>query len=106
MEKKLFDRKKIGDQKPGQPRTLLYVPSVSPSNTGSYTEKVFFIVYGFCYERNRIGEMQSKNRRFFNYGQTMGATVINWAAKPKIACPAGWHYQVGIAELDHFNCIT
>ena len=60
---------------------LAYLPSVSPSNTGSITEKHYY-VYG--YEGGIVSEAMATA----NYS-TYGA-LYNWEAA-KTACPDGWH---------------
>jgi uncharacterized protein (TIGR02145 family) len=60
---------------------LAYLPSVSPSSTGSETS-AYFYVYG--YEGNNVTEAIT-TANYTTYG-----VLYNWEAA-KTACPAGWH---------------
>jgi len=60
---------------------LAYLPSVSPSSAGSYTEPYYYVYY---YEGTDVA-VAKQNANYTTYG-----VLYNWPAA-KAACPPGWH---------------
>ena len=60
---------------------LAFLPSVSPSTDGSYTEPIYYV---FDYQGNDV-IVAKKNDNYSTYG-----VLYNWKAA-KTACPVGWH---------------
>ncbi|MBS0011357.1 MAG: hypothetical protein KFF49_08095 [Bacteroidales bacterium] len=71
---------RIGDQV-WMAENLTYLPSVSPSSGGSYTDPYYY-VYG--YEGSNLSEAKATDN-FNTYG-----VLYNWPAA-MVSCPDGWH---------------
>lgn len=72
---------KIGNQD-WMAENLAYLPSVSPSSSGSSTSVYYYV---FNYEGTSVGEAKY-TANYATYG-----VLYNWPAAMSDACPSGWH---------------
>lgn len=79
-DKRNYTTVKIGKQI-WMAENLAYLPAVSPSSAGSYTQPFYYV---YKYEGNSIEAAKATS----NY--TMYGVLYNWPAA-KAACPSGWH---------------
>jgi uncharacterized protein (TIGR02145 family) len=71
---------KIGNQT-WMAENLAYLPSVSPSSAGSYTNPFYYV---YDYQGTNVAAAK-QNANYTTYG-----VLYNWPAA-KAACPPGWH---------------
>lgn len=93
-DNKTYEIVKIGDQK-WMAENLAYLPTVSPSNVESFTDKHYYV---YDYDSTLISEAKATDS-YNDYG-----ALYNWEAA-KASCPTGWHLPSVWEWADLFNYI-